>query len=108
VIAVFCRRRGADSERLCCLAFGVRSVRRSPFSSSSGDRIISCPSPWFSARPLMEAGQTITSKLGGSETNIAYGDPVHWAAIVGLALVLLFMTCAVTIVATSWRRNAHA
>jgi hypothetical protein len=27
----------------------------------------------------MEAGQTITSKLGGSETNIAYGDPVHWA-----------------------------
>ena len=66
------------------------------------------PSPWFSARPLIEAGQTITSKLGGSETNIAYGDPVHWAAIAGLALVLLFMTCAVTIVATSWRRNAHA
>jgi ABC-type phosphate transport system permease subunit len=59
------------------------------------------PSPWFSARPLVEAGQTITSKLGGSETSIAYGDPVHWAAIVGLALVLLFMTCAVTIVATT-------
>jgi hypothetical protein len=42
VLAVFCRRRGADSERLFCLAFGVRSVRRSPFSSSSGDRIINC------------------------------------------------------------------
>jgi len=47
------------------------------------------PSSVLSLRPLVEAGQTITSKLGGSETNIAYGDPLHWAAMVGLALLLL-------------------
>ena len=66
------------------------------------------PAHWFSPRPLLEAGQTITSKLGGSETNIAYGDPLHWAAIVALALVLVAITGAVTIIATSWRANANA
>lgn len=54
------------------------------------------PENLFSLRPLMEAGQTLTSKLGGSETNIAYGDPLHWAAIVGLGLVLLAIVAGVT------------
>lgn len=48
-------------------------------------------------RPLIEAGQTLTTKLGGSETFIAYGDPLHWAAIVGLALVLLALVVGVTL-----------
>lgn len=54
------------------------------------------PENLFSLRPLMEAGQTLTSKLGGSEMNIAYGDPLHWAAIVGLGLVLLAIVAGVT------------
>jgi phosphate transport system permease protein len=66
------------------------------------------PQHWLSARALMEAGQTITTKLGSSETNIAYGDPLHWAAIVGLALLLLCITGGVTVLATSWGRRAHA
>lgn len=55
------------------------------------------PQPWYSFRPLVEAGQTLTSKLGGSETYIAYGDPLHWAAIIGLGLVLLLLVMLVTI-----------
>ena len=61
-------------------------------------------------RSLLEAGQTLTSKLGGSETNIAYGDPLHWAAMVGLGLILLATTVVVTLLG-SWlaqRRNVHA
>ena len=54
------------------------------------------PSNLLSLRPLIESGQTLTSKLGGSETNIAYGDPLHWAAIVGLGLILLALTVTVT------------
>lgn len=49
--------------------------------------------------PVVEPGQTLTSKLAGSETFIAYGDPLHWAAIVGLALVLLALVTAVTLAA---------
>ena len=54
------------------------------------------PESLFSLRPLTEAGQTLTSKLVGSETNIAYGDPLHWAAIIGLGLVLLVIVAMVT------------
>lgn len=43
-------------------------------------------------RPLLHAGQTLTSKLGGSESVIAYGDPLHWAAINGLGAALLLFT----------------
>ena len=50
----------------------------------------------FSPRPLIEAGQTLTTKLVGSETNIAYGDPPHWAAMVSLGLVLLALTGGIT------------
>ncbi len=46
------------------------------------------PERLLSLRPLAAAGQTVTSKLGGSETFLAYGDPLHWGAITGLALVL--------------------
>lgn len=49
------------------------------------------PHPWYSLRPLLEAGQTLTSKLGGSEVNLAYGDPDHWSAIAGLGLVLFML-----------------
>ena len=55
------------------------------------------PESWLTLRPLAEAGQTLTTKLGGSETFIAYGDPLHWAAIVGLALVLLVLVLGVTV-----------
>jgi phosphate transport system permease protein len=46
------------------------------------------PESLLSFEPLTRAGQTLTSKLGGSEPFLAYGDPLHWAAIVGLAFVL--------------------
>src|SRR5882757_4363952 len=55
------------------------------------------PASLFSLRPLLESGQTLTSKLGSSETNIAFGDPMHWAAIAGLGLILLAMTGVVTL-----------
>jgi len=68
------------------------------------------PANPFSLRPLIESGQTLTSKLASSETNIAYGDPLHWAAIVGLGLVLLAMTVTVTLVGTQLMRprEGHA
>ncbi len=68
------------------------------------------PESLFSLRPLIEAGQTLTSKLGGSETNIAYGDPLHWAAMVGLGLILLVMVAGVTWLG-AWlmrRKEGHA
>jgi phosphate transport system permease protein len=55
------------------------------------------PDRLFSLEPLAAAGQTLTSKLGGSETHIAYGDPLHWAAMLGLALVLLVLVATVTL-----------
>ncbi len=54
------------------------------------------PESLFSLRPIIEPGQTLTSKLGGSETHLAYGNPLHWAAIAGLGLVLLTIVAAVT------------
>lgn len=54
------------------------------------------PERLLSLAPAAEAGQTLTSKLGGSETHIAYGDPVHWAAMLGLALILLVLVAGVT------------
>lgn len=46
------------------------------------------PDPWYSLQPIVEAGQTLTSKLGGSEVHMAYGQGLHWSGIVGLGLTL--------------------
>lgn len=66
------------------------------------------PDPIFSPRPLVEAGQTLSSKLGGAETSIAYGDPLHWAAMVGLALLLLVLVTGLTLIGARLRRSPHA
>jgi phosphate transport system permease protein len=65
------------------------------------------PNTWWTARPLLESGQTLTSKLGSSETNIAYGDALHWGAIMGLGLLLLAITGGVTLLGML-RRKSHA
>lgn len=59
------------------------------------------PETLFSLAPLAGAGQTLTSKLGGSETHLAWGDPLHWGAMMGLALVLFALVAAMTL-AGSW------
>lgn len=66
------------------------------------------PATMLSLRPLTEAGQTLASKLGGAETNIAYGDPLHWSAMVGLALVLLALVTGLTLLGARLRRSDHA
>ncbi len=66
------------------------------------------PQNIFSVRAWLDAGQTLSSKLGGSETNIAYGSTLHWAAMVGLALILMGLVLGATL-AGAWQRNAkHA
>ena len=57
------------------------------------------PARLLSLRPLLDSGQTLTSKLGGSETHIAYGDPLHWAAMAGLGVLLLALVGTVTLAA---------
>jgi len=47
------------------------------------------PENVFSPAAWLQPGQTLTSKLGGPETQLALGDPVHWGAMLGLALLLL-------------------
>ncbi len=42
----------------------------------------------LSLQSLLEAGQTLTTKLGGAEIAIAYGDKPHWQALMGLGLIL--------------------
>ncbi len=66
------------------------------------------PERLLSLRPLLESGQTLTSKLGSSETNIGYGDPLHWAAILGLGLILLVLTGALTLLATGFGKEPDA
>lgn len=55
------------------------------------------PEAPLSPEALAGAGQTLTSKLAGSETFIAYGDPEHWGAIVALALVLVAAVLTLTL-----------
>lgn len=55
------------------------------------------PEKLLALRPLVEPGQTLTTKLGGAETFIAHAEPLHWGAIVGLALVLLALVLGVTL-----------
>lgn len=67
------------------------------------------PRTLVSLQPLIQSGQTLASKLGGSETNIAYGDPLHWAAIISLGLLLLIMVMGVTLLAFRFtERGGHA
>ncbi|MEA3211961.1 MAG: phosphate transport system permease protein [Chthoniobacter sp.] len=66
------------------------------------------PQHLLSLRPLLESGQTLTSKLGSSETNIGYGDPLHWAAIVGLGLILLVLTGALTVLGSGFGNRSDA
>jgi phosphate transport system permease protein len=64
----------------------------------------------FSLEPIISPGQTLASKLGGAETNIAFGDPLHFAAMVGLGLVLLALAGTATL-AGAWlmgRKDRHA
>jgi len=62
------------------------------------------PASPLTLSPLLESGQTLTSKLGGSETNIAYGQPLHWAAMMGLGLLLLTLVIGVTLGAAGLQR----
>lgn len=45
---------------------------------------------------LIEPGQTLTSKLGGSEIHIAAGDSLHWSALMALAVILLAISLLTT------------
>ena len=66
------------------------------------------PEALFSLRPLIDAGQTLATKLGSSETNIAYGDSLHWAAMMSLGLVLLALVGGITMVGFSLQtRHRH-
>ena len=56
------------------------------------------PEKLLSPRPLIEAGQTLSTKLGSSETNIAYGDPLHWGAMIGAGLILLLIVATLTLI----------
>jgi phosphate transport system permease protein len=64
------------------------------------------PGNLASWRPAVDAGQTITSKLGGAETNIAVGDALHSSAIVALGAVLFAGVLLVTIGAELLRARA--
>ena len=57
---------------------------------------------------IVDAGQTITSKLGGSETNIAVGDTLHMSALLTLALLLLVIVLAATFAAEALRGRIAA
>lgn len=50
------------------------------------------PESFFDLSPLVGPGQTLTSKLGGPETHLAMGDPLHWGAMLTLGLILLVLT----------------
>lgn len=62
------------------------------------------PERLLSLQPLVESGQTLTTKLASSESNIAYGDPLHWGAICGLALLLLLIVTLITLLGASLQR----
>lgn len=64
------------------------------------------PARLFTLQPLLEPGQTLASKLGSSETNIAYGDPVHWGALMTLGLLLLLLVGGATWIAFRLNRRS--
>jgi phosphate transport system permease protein len=65
------------------------------------------PERLLSLRPLAGAGQTLTTKLGGSETFLAYGDRLHWGAMMGLALVLFGAVAMVSLMGASLATRGH-
>lgn len=66
------------------------------------------PANLFSLRPLLDAGQTITSKLGGAETNIAVGNTLHTSALLALGLILLATVLVLTVAADVLRSRLLA
>ena len=62
------------------------------------------PQRLFNPAPLIEPGQTLTSKLGGPETHISMGDPLHWGAMLSLGLILLAVSALFVITGTLLRR----
>lgn len=46
------------------------------------------PESLWAFSPWLQAGQTLTSKLGGSEVHLSYGNTLHWSALCGAGLVL--------------------
>lgn len=62
------------------------------------------PSNPFDLSVVLGPGQTITSKLGGSEVNIASGDPLHTSALMALALILFGGVITLTLIAGGVRR----
>jgi phosphate transport system permease protein len=61
------------------------------------------PSPGQAFHALIDAGQTITSKLGGAETNIAVGDSLHMSALLALGLSLFVVVVGLTLIADELR-----
>lgn len=49
----------------------------------------------FSLETIFQPGQTITTKLGGSEVAIAYGDTAHWSALMALGVFLWLVALAI-------------
>lgn len=62
------------------------------------------PEKLFSTELITEPGQTLTSKLGGPETFISVGDPLHWGAILALGLILLVLAATFVAAGTLLRR----
>lgn len=54
---------------------------------------------------FIDAGQTITSKLGGAETNIAVGDRLHTSALLALGLTLFVLVVGMTLFADVLRKR---
>lgn len=63
------------------------------------------PEKILSPTLLTEPGQTLTSKLGGPETHISVGDPLHWGAMLSLGLILLILSALFVATGTLLRRS---
>ncbi|MFK7824426.1 MAG: phosphate ABC transporter permease subunit PstC [Oligoflexales bacterium] len=50
----------------------------------------------FSLQAFIGSGQTFTTKLGGAELAIAYGDDMHWQSLMSIALCLWFCVASLS------------
>lgn len=66
------------------------------------------PEQWLSPAAWIAPGQTLTTKLGGAETFIALGDPLHWGALLALAVLLTLATLGVTFAGSRLAGVGHA